>query len=72
VPGSDDRPPQPFHVIEQLLAARLSQHLAEQVSEQADIPAHRLRHVLTVGVPAHAASVATGAGGRLRAVATRR
>ena len=61
VPRGDDGAPQPLHVVEQVLAARLAEHLAEQVAEQADIPAHRRRHVLAVGVPAHQASVATAA-----------
>jgi hypothetical protein len=61
VPRGDDGPPQPLHVVEQVLAARLAEYLAEQVAEQADVPAHRRRHVLAVGVPAHQASVATAA-----------
>ena len=57
----DDGVPQALGVVEQFLAAGLAQHLAEQVAEQADIPAHRRRHVLAVGVPAHDASVARAA-----------
>ena len=62
-PGVDDRAPQPFHVVQQALAAGFAEHLAEQVAEQAYVPAHRRRHVLAVGVPAHPASVATVAAG---------
>ncbi len=62
-PGVDDRAPQPFHVVQQALAAGFAEHLAEQVAEQAYVPAHRRRHVLAVGVPAHHASVATAAAG---------
>jgi hypothetical protein len=60
--------PQSLHVVQQALAARLEEHLAEQVTEQANIPAHRCRHLLAVGippcgqavgVPPHDASVAT-------------
>jgi hypothetical protein len=62
--------PQPLHVVEQVLASGLAQYLSEKVAEQTDIPAHRRRYVLTVGVPAHPASVATlnvpGAGSPLQ------
>ena len=57
--AADHGPPQPLDVVEQALAAGLAEHLAQQVAEQPDIPAHRRRHVLAVGVPAHDARVAT-------------
>ena len=62
VAGRDDGVPEPFDVVEQFLAAGLAERVAEQPAEQPDIAAHRRRHVLTVGVPAHRASVATGPG----------
>src|SRR5262249_36545665 len=54
----DSRPAQPLHVIEQVLAVGLADDLAEYVAKQANVPAHRCRHILAVGVPAHGASVA--------------
>ena len=53
VPGRDDRAAQPFHVVEQALAARLADHLAEQVAEQPDIPAQWDGQFLAVRFPAH-------------------
>ncbi len=53
LPGRDDRAPQPFHVVEQVLAAGLADHLAEQVPEQPDIPAQWDRQLGPVTFPAH-------------------
>jgi hypothetical protein len=53
LPGRDDRVPQPFHVVEQVLAAGLADHLAEQVTKEPDIPAHQRRQLLPVRLPAH-------------------
>ena len=39
-PGGDHRLAQPLDVVEQILAAGLAQHLAEQIAEQPDIAAH--------------------------------
>ena len=56
--GGDHRQPQPLDIVEQVLATGLAQHLAKQIAEQPDIPAHRLGHLLPVGIPAHAVGVA--------------
>ncbi len=53
LPGRDDRAAQPLHVVEQVLAAGFADHLAEQVTEEPDIPAQRDRQLLPVGLPAH-------------------
>ena len=53
VPGRDDRVAQPFHVVEQVLAARLADHLTEQVTEEPDIPAQGDGQFLAVRFPAH-------------------
>ena len=55
VPGRDDRTAQPFDVVEQVLAARLADHLTEQVTEEPDIPAQRDGQLLAVRFPAHCA-----------------
>jgi len=56
LPGRDDRVPQPFHVVEQILAAGLADHLAEQVTEKPDVPAHQRGQLLPVRLPGHAPS----------------
>ena len=53
--GRDDRLAQPFHVVEQILAAGVAQHLAEHVAEQPDVPAHPPGQLLPVGVTGRAA-----------------
>jgi len=53
VPGGDDRAAQPFHVVEQALAARLADHLAEQVAEEPDIPPQGDGQFLAVRFPGH-------------------
>ena len=54
--GRDDRLAQPFHVVEQILAAGFAQHLAEHVAEQPDVTAHPPGQLLPVGVAASPAA----------------
>ena len=49
-PGRDDRLAEPFHVVEQVLAAGLAQHRTEHVAEQPHVAAHRPGQFLPVGV----------------------
>lgn len=56
--GRDDRLAQPFHVVEQILAAGVAQHLAEHVAEQPDVPAHPPGQLLPVGVTGRAGAAA--------------
>ena len=53
VPGLDDRAAQPFHVVEQVLAAGFADHLTEQVTEEPDIPAQWDGQLGPVAFPAH-------------------
>ena len=59
----DDRVPQAFHVVEQILAARLADHLAEQVAEEPHILAHQRGQLLPVRLPGHAPSASLAAVG---------
>ena len=56
LPGRDDRAAQPLGVVEQVLAARLADHLTEQVAKQPDIPAQWDGQFLAVRFPAHCSS----------------
>ena len=44
-PRRDDQVPEMLHVIEQVLAAGLAEHIAEHATEQPDIAAHAKRIV---------------------------
>ena len=54
--GVDHRVPQPLGVVQQLLAAGLAQHLAQQAAEQPHVAAQRRGQLLPVGVPGRGGS----------------
>ncbi len=50
-PGLDHRPAQPLGVVQEILAAGLAQHLAQDPAEQPYIAPHRRGQLLAVGIP---------------------
>ena len=58
--GVDHRVPQPLHVGEQVRPGGLYDHLAEDVAEQPDVPAHLLRQLRGITLPARAGRNARG------------
>jgi hypothetical protein len=50
--GLDHRVPEFFDIIQEVLAAGIAQHLAQQAAQQPDVVPHRARHLMPVKVPA--------------------
>ena len=44
--------PESLHVIQEILAAGVTQHVAQQAAQQPDVVPHRLGHLVPVEIPA--------------------